>query len=360
MEYYIYITNACNMGCSYCSVLIDTVKHGIPIKPSYSFDELKEFIDNTQLKLNENVADIYFFGGEPTMDYSGISRLMGIMDQYCKYKVNYILHTNALNVRTAPSYILKKLSLTVLSVNYELLYNSDKLTNYFEIISKAVKHIKSKNPAPIIGRFTISSRTSLYTESCLFVNVFDYIYWQIDNCKEFTDKDTYVINYKNDIDRLFDFWMSFVKVGVFLNFIPIVTAISRYINDTPIPEEYYCGYGKSMIYVQTNGRCYACCDSVASDLHSIGSIFEGVNLPSINITDSICGECDYIKICGGRCGRMHKEFSMEHIREYCSMNIHMFNLIEANLTEIKHLIEKYPDYINKINNPIFAYTEYTA
>ncbi len=360
MEYYIYITNDCNMGCSYCSVLFDTKKYGVPISPSYSFEALKQFIDRTQLELKEEVADLYLFGGEPTMDYYKISELLEIMDQPCNYKVNYILHTNALKVKQAPSYILKKLSLTVLSVNYELLYNDSKLTNYFDIISKAVKHIKSINPAPIIGRFTISGKTSLYTESCLLVNVFDYIYWQLDNCEKFANGNVYIDDYKKDIDRLFEFWMSFMQVGVFLNFIPIVTAISRYINNTPIPKEYYCGYGNSMIYVQTNGKCYACCDSVDSELHAIGNIFDGVKMPQINITESICGKCNYIKICGGRCGRMHKEFSIDHINEYCSMNIHMFNLVAENLPKIKSLIKKYPEYMDKINDPIFAYTEYTA
>ncbi|MCL2311131.1 MAG: radical SAM protein [Firmicutes bacterium] len=358
MEYYIYITNDCNMDCSYCSVLFDTNKFGIPKTPQYSFDELEKFISLTQEQLNDKVADIYFFGGEPTMDYNAISKLMVTMNKPHKYEVNYILHTNALRLKQAPDDVLKNIALTVLSVNYELMYRQNHLTDYFDTISKAVKHLKSKNNSPIIGRFTISPKTSLYSECCLLVNVFDYIYWQIDNCDSFPN--SYVGQYKSDIKRLFEYWLSFLHVGVFLNFVPFITALGRYINDTPIPTEYYCGYGKSMIYVQTNGKCYACCDSVASETHLIGNIYEGISFPKIDISQSVCGDCSCIKICGGRCGRMHREFSKEHIKEYCDMNKFMFDIIETSLPEITELIKKYPEYKAKINNPIFAYTEYTA
>ena len=48
MEYYIYITNDCNMNCAYCSVLFDTAKYCVPLNPQYSFEDLERFITKTQ------------------------------------------------------------------------------------------------------------------------------------------------------------------------------------------------------------------------------------------------------------------------------------------------------------------------
>jgi radical SAM protein with 4Fe4S-binding SPASM domain len=115
-----------------------------------------------------------------------------------------------------------------------------------------------------------------------------------------------------------------------------------------------------MIYVQTNGKCYACCDSVESEIHLIGDIQNGISFPVVDLSQTICGECQYIKVCGGRCGRMHKEFTSNHINEYCEMNKTLYLLIEKALPEIEEIIIKYPEYKRKITNPIFAYTEYTS
>ena len=182
----------------------------------------------------------------------------------------------------------------------------------------------------------------------------------MENCPSFNNSDKYINQYKEDIERLFNYWLSFLRIGVFLNFVPFITAISRYLYEKEIPKQYYCGYGYSMIYIQTQGKCYACCDSVESNIHLIGDIHNGISFPIIDLTQTICGKCQYVKICGGRCGRMHKEFTPNHINEYCEINKTMYSLIETVLPEIKELIIKFPEYNQKINNPIFAYTEYTA
>lgn len=360
MEYYIYISNDCNLGCSYCSVLFDTKKHGIPLTSSYTFEDLEKFINRTQKELNDDVADIYFFGGEPTMRYDIIEKLISTMNKPHDYAVNYIMHSNGLLLSQIPEGVLENLHLALVSINYEKIFKNNQITSYLDKICLAVRSLKKNKDIPVIGRFTISENTSLYTECSMMVNYFDYIYWQMDNCNFFNKPLQYVKQYKSDIERLFEYWTSFLKVGVFLNFVPFITAINRFLYDTEIPTQYYCGYGYSMIYIQTNGKCYACCDSVESETHLIGNIYTGITFPTINLSETKCCNCLYFRICGGRCGRMHKEFEDSHIREYCEMNIHMFSLIEKALPMIKDLILQFPEYEEKIKNPIFAYTEYTA
>ena len=67
MEYFVYMTNDCNLKCEYCSVLLDCEKNNLPIKPAYSNGELIEFIKQTQMLTGDNEISIYFFGGEPSL-----------------------------------------------------------------------------------------------------------------------------------------------------------------------------------------------------------------------------------------------------------------------------------------------------
>ena len=69
MEYYIFISNDCNLNCNYCSILLKKGKCNIPQEPAFSVAELNNFIDKTQRKYNDKSADIVFFGGEPTLNY---------------------------------------------------------------------------------------------------------------------------------------------------------------------------------------------------------------------------------------------------------------------------------------------------
>ena len=60
MEYYIFISNDCNLNCSYCSILLKKEKGNIPQEPAFSVEELNNFIDKTQRKYNDKTADIVF------------------------------------------------------------------------------------------------------------------------------------------------------------------------------------------------------------------------------------------------------------------------------------------------------------
>lgn len=360
MEYYVYITNDCNMNCSYCSVLFDTQKYGVPMQPQYSFAELEHFVTMTQKEINDDVADIYFFGGEPTVDFNRIGQLINAFDMPHNYSVNYIMHTNGLLIPDTPVKILNHLSLTLLSFNYELIFNDKYLSPYMGKMVNAIEHIKSVKDIPIIGRITVSPQTSLFTECCLISNFVDYIYWQIDNCESIQNFKKYQEQYQYEISLLFKYWIECLRKGIFLRFVPFLSAIKNIIVEPEKPQKFYCGYGNSMIYIQTNGKCYACCDNVATNSHYIGDIYTGIKFSNNSLENTICRDCSYIKLCGGRCGRMHKDFTTERVKQYCALNQYMFNLIRANMDEIGDLISKNDQYYNNLMDPLISYTEYTA
>ena len=225
---------------------------------------------------------------------------------------------------------------------------------------KAIKCIKYTSNTPIIGRITVSPNTSLFTECCLISNFVDYTYWQIDNCETMEDFNSYEQHYKYNIELLFEYWIQCLRKGIFLRFVPFMSAIKNILIEPPEPDKFYCGYGRSMIYVQTNGKCYACCDNVNKDTHLIGDIYTGIKFRNNLLENTICKDCPYIKLCGGRCGRMHIDFSEERIKEYCKLNQYMFDLISRNMDEVRDLILKHPEYYNHIIDPMISYTEYTA
>lgn len=348
------------MNCSYCSVLFDTQKYGVPMQPQYSFAELEHFVTMTQKEINDDVADIYFFGGEPTVDFNRIGQLINAFDMPHNYSVNYIMHTNGLLIPDTPVKILNHLSLTLLSFNYELIFNDKYLSPYMGKMVNAIEHIKSVKDIPIIGRITVSPQTSLFTECCLISNFVDYIYWQIDNCESIQNFKKYQEQYQYEISLLFKYWIECLRKGIFLRFVPFLSAIKNIIVEPEKPQKFYCGYGNSMIYIQTNGKCYACCDNVATNSHYIGDIYTGIKFSNNSLENTICRDCSYIKLCGGRCGRMHKDFTTERVKQYCALNQYMFNLIRANMDEIGDLISKNDQYYNNLMDPLISYTEYTA
>lgn len=360
MEYFVYMTNDCNLLCQYCSVLLDCKKNNIPIEPTYSFDDLKKFIKMESAKTNDKEAVIYFFGGEPTLEYNKIYELIETLGTSINdINIKYILHTNGLLLENIPRRIANNIYLVMHSLNYEKIpkYNLNK--SYFSTMITGLKNFRCISLSPVIARLTITEKTSLYTEIMQIGHLYDAVYWQIANCDIFNDFDTFFKTYTFEIELLFDYWFNFYKKGIFLNYVPFVACIKFMFDHDRHDTEFSCGYGKSMIYIQTDGNCYACSDNVENGIHKIGDIYNGVQFTELSLLNLRCKNCNYRYICMGRCGRMHKEFNSQHINEYCSLNKFMFKLFEKNRKELKYYYDLYSTYKDKINDNILEFTEFT-
>lgn len=357
MEYYIYVTNDCNLNCSYCSVLLKNNQKSVPIKPNYTLEDLKNFVDNTQKKFNSHTACLYFFGGEPTLDYNYIYTIIQTFQTVTKYKIKYILHTNGLLLNKIPEEILEYIDIIFLSLNYEKIYCDNQISDYFTNFVHNIAYIKSKKNIPFIGRLTISEGASLYTECTLLGNFFDYVYWQLDNQETLKDIKKYKSQYIKEVELLFELWYSFLKEGIVLRYVPFLAILRHLINDIPIPENYYCGYGDDIVYIQTDGTCYACCDEVETKTHYVGNIYDGIEFKDMKLNQPRCLECNYVKICGGRCGRMHKDFDKDRIDYFCEMNRFTFDLLKKYLSNIKEIVSEKNDLLNVVNDSMLDYTE---
>ncbi|MFV0350306.1 MAG: radical SAM protein [Halodesulfovibrio sp.] len=360
MEYFVYMTNDCNLNCEYCSVLIDRTQNSIPLRPGDSNAELIHLIDQTQIIQNDSYVTVYFFGGEPSLEYHASIRMMRDMQRELnKYSLKFILHTNGLLLHKIPDELLEQLSAIVCSINYEKIPNHSLANSYFSQVLDNVILIKKRTNITIIGRMTITEKTSLYTELLQFSHFFDYIYWQIENTPNFIDYRNFYETYTYEMRITFSYWMQYLQNGILLKYVPFMAA-TRFLlfHDRP-KTTFSCGYGSGMVYVQTDGACYACSDSIENGIHYIGSVTKGVNLPKPSLMAYRCAKCGFRPLCLGRCGRMHKEFTKKQISRYCALNKSMFKLFMSNKECLEFIIAAHPLLSDKFMESALDLTELT-
>ena len=360
MEYFIYMTNDCNLNCRYCSVLLDCEKNNLPIKPTYNYENLMNFIKDTQRKNDDKEVSIYFFGGEPSLEYDSIETLICIAKkELYNFNLKFVLHTNGLRLDILPDKILNELSLIMFSVNYENIPHYKLYPSYFSTIVDNVLMTKRKKQIPIIARLTITEETSVFTELLQVSNFFDYVYWQIENCDTFNNATIFKNTYIYEIEKTFEYWIKYLGKGIMIKYIPFMAVLKFMLYHDRDDNEFSCGYSRGMVYIQTDGNCYACSDNVEGNIHHIGDVYSGITFPHYKLNKFKCKDCFYRAICMGRCGRMHIEFSNEHINDYCQMNQAMFNLFLRNREQIKQIIKQYPFLKAELEHWILEYTEFT-
>jgi uncharacterized protein len=360
MEYFIYMTNDCNLNCHYCSVLVDAAKAGIPTRPNYSNNELVELIDKTQNSENDSEATVYFFGGEPSLEYESIIKLINDIKKHLNnYALKFILHTNGLLLHKMPCNLLNQLTAILCSINYEKIPKYNLSNSYFSVIVNNVISTKKRKNLNMLGRMTITEKTSLYTELLQFAHFFDYIYWQIENTANFKNFKQFYATYTYELRLTFDYWLQYLGKGILLKYIPFMSAMRFLLWHDKPDTAFSCGYGAKMIYLQTDGSCYACSDSDKREMHSIGNISDGVNLPKPNLAKLRCSRCRYRQLCLGRCGRMHKEFSKKQVSRYCALNKFMFNLFILHEDKLENIVETYPFLESELKAYPLDFTEFT-
>lgn len=361
MEYFVYMTNDCNLHCQYCSVLLDCQKAGLPIKPSYSSVSLAEFIQKVQLETGDADVNVYFFGGEPTLEYTAIKELVLELKQMLpgSLTIKFVLHTNGLLLSEISKELLNELSLIMFSINYEKIPKYNLANSYFSTVIENAIAVKTHGGTPMIARLTITEKTSLYTEILLVSNFFDLVYWQIENCEQFQDFSSFYATYCFEVGRTFDYWLEYLKSGFMIRLVPFMAVLKFMFFLDRADYEFSCGYSRGMIYIQTDGNCYACSDNVESGVHHIGDIDTGVTLEHLSLNAFRCANCNYRRLCMGRCGRMHVEFSNQHISEYCRMNQFMFDLFIQHKPELEQALRKYPALKNELESWLLEFTEFT-
>lgn len=358
IEYFIFVSNDCNLGCSYCSVLTNIALQKFPKEPDYKLDALVTFISNQQTLTNSNSFDVYFFGGEPTLNIQYIIELINALEErFTGYNIRFILHTNGLKLMELPFEIFSKLFLIIISINYEKIPKFNLVEGYFGTIVNNIANIKKRTNKPkFLARLTITENVSLYNNVIQISNFFDFIYWQIQNCQQFEDFECFKRSYEFELNLLWDYWLRFLKQKVELNFLPFLGTLHLLQNKPINSDGFLCGFNKFMIYIQTDGSCYSCAEEILeNEYFKIGDINNGVSFKKQHPID-MCINCEYDVVCKGRCGRMQERFTPEHINEYCILNKLLFKIVKDHLKNMPEGIDFQLNY--ELDDNILGFSEY--
>lgn len=97
------LTKACNCRCFYCFVDKDECT------PPLTFEECISFIDKIISATQKQEYNVRFFGGEPTLEFPLIERVVTyLINQYKSIKFSFLLNTNAQYITDGMRFFLKK------------------------------------------------------------------------------------------------------------------------------------------------------------------------------------------------------------------------------------------------------------
>ncbi|MEM1670162.1 MAG: TIGR04084 family radical SAM/SPASM domain-containing protein [Candidatus Methanomethylicaceae archaeon] len=339
MLFFIITTGACNLKCKYCGGSLP--EKYVPYKIKYKINQLKDFIEE------DKEAIIAFYGGEPLINYEFIKEVMNKVEAK-----KFAIQTNALLYKKLSIEYWKKFDAILLSID-----GRKEITDYYRGYGVYNKVIEVANwlrmneyNGDLIARMTVSEKTSIYDDvmHLLNLNIFDHIHWQLDvgwselwkNFDNWCEN-----NYKPGIKALVEYWINEIKNEIVPGIAPFLGILKRLLYGGTNPP---CGAGVDAFAIFPNGKILAC--PIAYDVKwaIVGELSNSpFELKRIKID---CENCNYFKVCGGRCLYINKEGLWKgKMKEICNLTIFTINLIKKNINYIKN-----PDKIiyPKFNNSI--------
>lgn len=361
--YYVYVTNNCNLRCSYC----DNVNNERDIKKIHTTkirsDEFLHFVLNDDVKKNEDKV-IIFFGGEPLLGQEYIKEVIGKYKK--KFSMNgrlkFMMQTNGVLLNKIDKFIAQNLDYIFISIDGEKIqhdkYRGEKT---FERIMKNFLNVKENIRANTTARITLTSTGSLLASVFSLIQYFDNIFWQIENSQFIVPNlNQFSKRYKKEIKILLDYWLDHLRNGIMLNIIPFQAIVWSFLEYTE-QKTFRCGSsGSGQLYIDLEGNCYLCNKLMDEKEFMIGNVYDGVSSEDKFIHTEInhaCKKCSIKFVCGGRCLPQVLLYPREKFRFYCDITKNLVKEIEKRLPEIKHLLSDRVVNKSSFDNPAIELTE---
>ncbi|HWQ65340.1 MAG TPA: TIGR04084 family radical SAM/SPASM domain-containing protein [Methanospirillum sp.] len=311
MYFHIYLTDSCNLTCSYCRGKIfdtpepdlDTIRidEKIPADVSYDIADLMYFLNQ------DPSAVITFIGGEPTLRADLIIRIMSNLPDY-----RFMLQTNGLLLHRLPPHIVNRFETILISIDGDSqITDSGRGPGTYDRIMENIGHILAGGfTGEIIARMTVHEKTNIFDAvTHLASNTrhsFDSIHWQIDAnfWNDYTVRlfQTWAVqSYIPGITRLAETWVDRMeKTGRVDRWYPFIDPIEDMLfgRDSRLR----CGSGYTNYTVLTNGKISPCPIMIGMSDYYLGDITSSdpTRLPEIQVPGR-CATCDIRTFCGGRC-----------------------------------------------------------
>ncbi len=338
MDYYILVTNECNLRCTYCS--IPNIVHSLGRcsgKPTYKVRDLVSQVDDG--------SSVMFSGGEPLLNPEFIRDFIAMAGDK---KLTYILQTNGTLLNHNTVDIVKQLDYLHVSIDgHNDINDSHRGQNVYASILSNMNTIRPHFHGNAIARMTLTARgvPVLCKSVTHLLEFFDGVYWQIENNRiPNSEGEKFLEIYSKEISDLTLWWTGRLTEGKIFNIVPFVQTANTLLSGIP-QRSLRCGCGKSLVVVDVDGKCYAC-DELMNQEHSyLGSISGVISLLPIHenylaLRKQRCGSCQIFDVCAGRCYHQLYFFDETLFQFYCEATKILVLAIQKILPIILESIKK--------------------
>lgn len=338
MEYYVQVTDECNLRCSYCFQKNVNLKSGKPKTAA----EISQGILKDVKKTGDTKNAVVFYGGEPLIKQQFIKEFM---QNFSWPETKFILQTNGVLLDSIDPFILDGLDYLLVSFDGEHRLHDQHRSQTFEKILKNIFQIRQTFKGKTMARITLKiPEGSAFRAVLETINLFDSVFWQLENKPKINESQqkNFLEKYERDLDLLVDYWFDHLKAGIMKNIIPFQAITASFL----LNEKHYaprCGCGSFLVHVDLDGQCYPCDELARRKELCLGSIENGINHEKKrfgwpNIKN--CWNCEIKFICGGRCLKAHLDFPEETNKFYCQTTKMLVKKVEEKMPDIKKLVEK--------------------
>jgi uncharacterized protein len=360
-EYYIYLTNHCNLNCKYCDGIdlhrnsLDKSNNGIDVESRIQF--IKSDLRNRP----DDKPTIVLFGGEPTQKPKIINKFI---EQTKGTAIRLILHTNGTLLDTLNQDLLRKMYCITVSVDGNKSTNdSYRGVGTYDKIIKNIRDIRRWYQGETLARITLMPESSVYEVVTSLIDKFDNIYWQLENSNNPVPHPSKTLkSYEKDLDRLLDFWIDSISNRKMLNIIPFQFAFEKLLfNGTESRSTPPCGAADgSIMYIDIKGDCYICDKVIGNEKFKMGNIYTGIKIsaPFFDVNSSKrCANCEIKYLCSGRCVTAHYLFSPSKLDYYSKSQKIFWEKCKNKTPIMKELVEQGLINKNNLENELFQHNE---
>lgn len=335
MEFYIFVTQFCNLNCKYCSGS-SFIRNFRMIQSAPDVRQTAHFIINN---LDERKNNVVFYGGEPLLNQEWIKSFMALTKNQ---NLTFTLQTNGTLLDKTDNYILNNLDFIYISIdgNQEV---TDKLRGdgVYDKILINLRKIELNFKGAILARLTITPENSVFDSVTWLagLRLFDYFHWQLENSLQPRNYLKATKYYQAEVSKLVDFWMQNLKSGKIIKIIPFQAIMLSLLNKEQ-RTSYRCGAGTFLVSIDAKGDCYSC-DQLLEAPFKIGTITSKIQQKKLlsNNRSSFCSKCDIYNICGGRCFEVSLKIPTEKFHFYCDLTKILLTELRGRLAEIQALIQ---------------------
>jgi len=284
MNLILYITNQCNLNCSYC--FVDKSEEVMKIQTYKKiFEEYKEKINS-----------ITFFGGEPLLQFELIKQIIEYNEKN-NYRYNYIINTNGINIDNNIIELCKKNNI-LLNISLDGNKKSNSKNRFdakiFKLVERNIKAIKKEGIQFIINYVITTNNIKYITESIKYFlnNDFMDICFLIDYDAIWSKK--HIEELRKQLEKSIPIMLK-AKNEDFIKIYPIYNKINHIIEEK---DSIKCNFGNDNMVVYCDGKKYPCISFAKNnDYEIIGkeSIFTNI----CNVEK--CKECEHKNICDNNC-----------------------------------------------------------